>query len=48
MLCFRPRGRSFGRSIVKSMTIGNPALRLPETRATLVGENYWRPSVGCM
>jgi hypothetical protein len=27
------------RSIVKSTTIGNPALRFPETRATLLADN---------
>jgi hypothetical protein len=33
--------RSLGRSAVKTTTIGNPALRLPETRATLAADNRW-------
>jgi hypothetical protein len=41
MLCFRPpRRRSFEGSIAKSTRIGNPALRLPETRATLLLDSH--------
>jgi len=39
MLCFRNLRGGGTESIVKSMTIGNPALRLPETRATLAADN---------
>ena len=39
MLYFRQPPGLLRESIVKSTTIGNPPLRLPETRATLGPEN---------
>jgi hypothetical protein len=40
MLCFRnPPGTAIDKSVVESTTIGNQALRSPQTQATLLADN---------